>query len=237
MTSHRVRIGLLVPSSNTIMEQDIIRGVGPQATLHTARMHMTEATRAAENAMLDRYLPQAIADIASARPHITIFGCTSASALRGEEYDKELCSLISEQTGGVTISTIAAVNDAIAASAASRVAILTPYGEELNVKIRESIAATGVEVIAIEGMGITENFDCSVPAPEEITERGAELVDRSSADLLFISCTNFQALDAVASIERTAGVPVITSNSAVLRAVIEAINNAAAAALHESTTK
>ena len=153
MTQHQLRVGLLVPSSNTIMEQDIIRGVGRHASVHTARMHMTEATRAAENAMLDQYLPQAIADIASARPHITIFGCTSASALRGDEYDKELCSLISEQTGGVTISTIAAVNDAIAASAASRVAILTPYGEELNLKIRESIAATGVEVIAIEEIG------------------------------------------------------------------------------------
>ena len=237
MTPHPLRVGLLVPSSNTIMEQDIIRGVGRHASVHTARMHMTEATRAAENAMLDRYLPQAIADIASVRPDITIFGCTSASALRGEEYDKELCSLISAQTGGVTISTIAAVNDAIKASGASRVAILTPYGEELNVKIRDSIAAAGVEVIAIEGMGITENFECSVPAPEEITERAAALVNRSNAGLLLISCTNFRALESASSIEEATGVPVITSNSAVLRAVNEAINNAAAAALHESTTK
>ena len=38
-------------------------------------------------------------------------------------------------------------------------------------------------------------------------------------DLVFLSCTNFRALEAREHVERALGVPVVTSNSAALEAV------------------
>lgn len=213
------RVGLLVPSPNTIMEQDLNNGLDGLASVHTARMYLVETTRDAEAEMLDRYLPQAVADIATMKPDVTVFGCTSAGALRGPEYDRELCADIATKTGATTISTIKAVSDAISDVGARRVAVLTPYVDELNLKIRESIEASGVEVLEIDGLGIVDGFNLAEPPAAEIATRAIRLIGKTNPDLLFISCTNFAGLAAADHIESMTGVPVMTSNRAVLRAL------------------
>jgi len=40
-------------------------------------------------------------------------------------------------------------------------------------------------------------------------------------DCLFLSCTNWQAIDAIEPLEQKLGVPILTSNQAAIRAVIE----------------
>ena len=71
------RVGLIVPSSNSIAEVDFYRRLPSAATLHTARMHLEDATPEAEEEMLDEHLPRAIADIAS---HLTQAGMTPNGA-------------------------------------------------------------------------------------------------------------------------------------------------------------
>ena len=136
--SERQRVGLLVPSSNTVMERDLLAGLVDIAYIHSARMYLIETTADAEGRMLDDYLPQAIADIASLRPHITVFGCTSAGALRGLAYDRQLCKEIAKATSGTVISTIAAVSKALREAGGRRISVLTPYADHLNGKIRSS---------------------------------------------------------------------------------------------------
>ena len=56
------RVGLIVPSSNSVIEVDFYRRLPADATLHTARMYLEETTPEGESAMLDEYLPTAIND-------------------------------------------------------------------------------------------------------------------------------------------------------------------------------
>lgn len=218
MTEH-VRIGLIVPSSNTVMEVDLYRWLPERAQVHTARMFLEETTLEAEAVMLDEHVMPAARDLATARPHAVVFGCTSGGALRGNDYDDELCREISAVTGVDTISTIASVRQAIALRGGRRIGVITPYVEALNAKIRASIEADGVEVAGIHGLGIEENFAIAEVAPERIVRFAEECFGGARIDLLFASCTNLHALDAVGGIESSLGFPVVTSNQAVLEAV------------------
>jgi maleate isomerase len=83
--SEERRIGLIVPSSNTVVEVDFARGVPAGVTLHTARMFLAETTEAAERAMITRCLPRAAEDLASLHPHVVAFACTSGGAVLGAE--------------------------------------------------------------------------------------------------------------------------------------------------------
>ena len=222
-----VRGGLIVPSSNTVAEVDFYRRLPADATLHTARMHLVETTPEGEAAMLDDHLPAAIADLASARPDVVVFGCTSAGALRGNAYEAKLIARIGEQTGAEAISVAAAVRGAILARTGGRVGIVTPYVESLNEKIRESLEADGIEVAAIHGLGITENSAIAEVEPERITRFAQECFKDGGIDLLFASCTNFRAFDARAEMEQALGVPVVTSNHAALEATLDRIETAA----------
>lgn len=216
------RVGLLVPSANIVMERDLQRGLRDIASVHTARMFNVETTAEAEGAMLDEHLPRAISYIASLKPRAVVFGCTSAGALRGLSYDQEIRQRIHEETGAEAISTIAAATGAVAAIGARRLAILTPYIDELNVKIRESFEAVS-DVVGIEGFGIDNSFGLAEPTPTEIASCATDLIKRTSPDLLFISCTDFRGLEAAPVVENATGVPVVTSNSAVIAAVRESL--------------
>ncbi len=219
--SDAVRIGLIVPSSNTVMEVDLYRRLPDRFRVHTARMFLEETTPEGEAVMLDEHVMPAARDLGTARPHAVVFGCTSAGALRGNAYDEELCAGISEATGAETISTIASVRHAIADSGARRIGVITPYVASLNEKIRASIEADGVEVAAIHGLGIDENFAIAEVTPEQIVGFAVQRFAGGPAiDLLFASCTNFHAVDAMDAISEALGVPVVTSNQAVLETVL-----------------
>jgi maleate isomerase len=220
----------MIPSSNTMMEVDFQGGLPPHARLHTARMFMKDTTAAGENRMLDDFALPAARDLATANPHVVVFGCTSAGALRGNRFDAELCDQISEITGVPSVSTIQSVRIAIRTSGARRIAVITPYVDELNDKIKISIEADDIEVSRIAGMGITDNFAIAQVSAEEIVAFAESSVAGSTVDLIFASCTNFAALSAIGAMQDRLHLPVITSNQAVLAATVSAFTDAAPSA-------
>jgi maleate isomerase len=222
MTARTPRLGLMSPSSNTMMEPDFAGGLPRGTTLHTARMFLQDTTAAGENRMLDEFALPAARDLGTARPDIVVFGCTSAGALRGNDYDTRLCAQISELTGAPAVSTIGSVRSAIEASGAASIGVITPYVDELNEKIRASIEADGVQVAAIAGLGITDNFQIAQVSQDDIVAFAVRALGQLAAtgriDLIFASCTNFAAMAARQSITDRLGLPVVTSNQAVLAA-------------------
>ncbi len=211
------RVGLLIPSSNTVMEVDFQNGLASDIGLHTARMFMEETTPEAEGLMLDEYAMPAAVAVATARPDVIVFGCTSAGALRGNEYDAEFCRRIEAETGIEAISVIAAVASSIRRRGARRIGVVTPYIRALNDKIAASLEEQGdIEIVVIDGMGVTENFAIAGIDPQKIIDFARRTFDGLDLDLAFVSCTNLHGIDAIAGLEALLGVPVVTSNHAAL---------------------
>lgn len=69
------RVGLMIPSSNTMMEADFTRGLPDGMTLHTARMYMRDTTRQGEERMLDEFALPAARDLGTVSPDVVVFGC------------------------------------------------------------------------------------------------------------------------------------------------------------------
>jgi len=224
VTEARRRLGLVVPSSNTVMEVDFYRHLPANVTLHTGRMYLEETTPEGESVMLDVHTMPAARDVGTANPHVTVFGCTSAGALRGNDFDAYLCERIGEVTRSVPVSVIASVRAAIARRGVRRIGIVTPYVDSLNEKIRASVEEDGVEVAGIFGLQITENFAIASVTPQEIVAFAERSLGPLGVELVFASCTNFRAMEAIPALEPALGVPVVTSNQAALEAAVAAID-------------
>ena len=105
--------------------------------------------------------------------------------------------------------------------------MLTAYVDKLNQAIRAGLERRGLSVVHMAGLNITENFAISSVTPDEIVafaER--ELVGRAY-DLLFVSCTNFRAVEARPLLMKRLGVPVVTSNQAMIETALDAIGASA----------
>ena len=79
------RIGVIVPSSNTTVEADFMRILPADVTMHAARMFLAETTAEAERRMIYDHVPIAVTDLASLRPHVVAFACTSGGAVLGAD--------------------------------------------------------------------------------------------------------------------------------------------------------
>jgi maleate isomerase len=213
------RVGLLVPSSNSVMEVDFYRSLPHDTTLHTSRMYLDDSMPAGEELMLERFTLPAVAALGTVRPHVVVFGCTSEITARGGEFDREICARIGEMTGAKTVSVAASVNRALHETQALRVAVVTPYGDRVNERVRACVEAEGIEVSALYGMGLSP-AEGSAVTPESIYSFVQSCIGpRVPGEALFIACTNYQAMGALSLLKMTYDVPIVTSNLAALRAV------------------
>jgi maleate isomerase len=220
MKTSRKKIALLVPSSNTVMENDLHSALPKDRyTVHTDRMYLVETTREAETAMIQQHARPAASDLATTNPDLLVFGCTSAGALFGLDYDANFCKDLGKLANCRALGVINAASQAVSATGARRVALITPYNEDLTASVAMALAGDDREIVTAHGMGITINIKLADPDPDEIVAFARGKLRGVLFDTLFVSCTNFRALEAKPALEKTFEKRVITSNSAVVDAI------------------
>jgi maleate isomerase len=96
-----------------------------------------------------------------------------------------------------------------------RVVVTSPYPDSHHEAERVYLAQTGIEAIAMHGMGLEQGQEFASVTPEEIMQFSLAAWD-DSADGLFISCMNFDAMPVVQALEDRLGKPVVTSHTATL---------------------
>lgn len=216
------RVGIVVPSTNSMVETDFWRHAPDNVTVHAARMFLEETTAEDERRMISEFLPSAVRDLSTVRPDVVVFACTSAGAVLGTHGEQELIAQIHDAVGAPVVSTNDAVARALMRRGVKRPAVVTPYIPELTEKIVSGLAHHGIEGRDAVGMGIVDPFDIVLVGPRDIIAFVREHVDLDRVDGIFVSCTNFQGFDAIEALKTWSGLPVVSSNQAALeQAVLE----------------
>jgi maleate isomerase len=215
----RLRVALLLPSPNTVMEGDLYSGLpNDQFTVHANRMYLVECTRDAERRMIEEFAPRAADDLGTLKPDVLVFGCTSGGSLFGIEYDARICRELGQRAGCHGLGVISAVAEALERQTRSRLAIITPYNEDLTRSVASAVSA-GREIVCAYGMGIEDTVALADPTPAEIVAFARERLTGKTFDGIFVSCTNFRSFEARKALSEAFGVPVVTSNGAVVDAL------------------
>jgi maleate isomerase len=217
-------VGLIVPSSNTVMEADFHRRFSRPAVVVTTRIFLEDVTREAEEKMIREELPSAARLIATAEPKIVVFGCTSAGSLGGIKHDAEIGQSLAQITGAPSLTVVAAAIDALRELRAESVAVLTPYVEDLTDSVAQCISQAGFSVASAAGMGITSNREIGRVEPDEIARFAISRLRHSRADSVFLSCTNWRAVEALPQMQATLSQRVLSSNQSCLQRVSELIS-------------
>jgi maleate isomerase len=213
------RVGLIVPATNTVMEPDFHRRLGTRCAISTDRMFQVDVTRDSEITMLEHEFPRALRLVQSTAPNVIVFGCTSAGSLGGIQHDAELAARIKEQTGAQGVTVVASVLEQLRTLRAHRVAVFTPYIEDLTQSVAACILEAGCVVATAAGMGFSDNLKIGRVTPGEIATFVEAAMHGVQTDCVFLSCTNWQAVDAIPLVKARIGIPVITSNQATIDAV------------------
>ena len=207
-----IRLGVIVPSGNTLLETELcslpINGV----SFHFTRVVNCLDTEEELAAMADQ-APNAAELLSHAKMHAIAFGCTAGSFLYGKGYDLELIKKMASRVTVPCITTSTAVIKGLREMKINRVMLLTPYEQWLTQRGVEFLNANSFEVVGSEHLNFTDSQDMIDMTSEQIVE-WAKTKIKQNCDGVFISCTCFRGMGAAEQLEKDLGIPVVTSNQA-----------------------
>ncbi|MEM1520386.1 MAG: maleate cis-trans isomerase [Candidatus Korarchaeum sp.] len=213
-----LRLGILIPSSNTTMEVEFREMLPKGFSVHAARMRLREVTVEGLEEM-EREAEYEALKLRDAGVDVIGYGCTSGSLIKGPGHDEELERRIEEVSGRPAVATSGAVLRALRALNARRVAVATPYIDEINEREVYFLERNGFEVVDLKALRLRDNLEIGKVSAERLISL-VEGLDRSRADGVFISCTNLPTIGAIDYLERRLGKPVFSSNTATLWAML-----------------
>lgn len=212
MYGSRGRIGLMVPTGNSVMEPEFHRMAPDGVTTHANRVYLEDVTPASLRDM-EKDVERSAIGVASVRVGVLAFGCTSGSFVGGKGYDGRLIKTMEDATGVPATTTSTAVIRALRTLGVSCIALATPYTDEVTELEVKFLQDEGFEVTGWKGGGIVGVADIQECPPEESYRRARE-VDSDRAEAVFISCTGFRTIENLEKLEADLGKPVISSNQA-----------------------
>lgn len=209
-----VRIGMLTPSLNTVLEPLTAQMLAPltgHLSAHFSRFRVTQIALddAANSQFAMDPILNAAALLADAHCDVIAWNGTSASWL-GFETDRRLCAVIHARTGIKATSAILALNDLLERFGVRRLGLVTPYTSDVQARIMANYAQAGIETVAEAHCGLRDNFSFAEVAEEEI-EVMIRDVARVRPDAIAIVCTNMRGPIVAARLEQELGIPVFDS--------------------------
>ncbi len=216
MYGRRGRIGLITLASDSSVLPEYARVMPDGVAVYAAPIVLPrgEVNAAALAEMLEGdQLERAAELLIWTDVDLIVFACTTGSLVHGIGWDREVAARIAGASGRAATTTTTAVLGALQALGATSLAVATPYIEELNAIERQFLEESGFGVASIAGLGCATDAEIGQLEPEDAVSL-VERVNTPEADAVFISCTNFHCLPAIASLERRLGKPVVTSNLA-----------------------
>jgi maleate isomerase len=211
-----VRLGVIVPSVNSVVEAWYPRVVPDGVSVHFARMLMPAGTSPERIIEMDRTDGvHAIRQLASCRPQAIAYGCTASSVVQGHEFDAHLREEIRAIAGVPGTSATHSIFAACAALGMTRVTAVSPYADEIDAAEHRFFAEGGIATVAGANLGITGGDDLAAPEPEAILDLALGAWDAAS-DGTIIACLNFRSHPIIDELERRTGKPVVTSTQATL---------------------
>lgn len=218
MYGYRERIGLILPSTNTVAEQEFFRMAPEGISTHVTRVKLTATNPEGLKAMAGN-ARRAVDEMMSCLSDVIIYGCTSGSFLQGVEWERKFRKELSDLAQRPVLTTAHDCELALEALGKKKIAVATPYIDSLNEAACSYFASLGYEIVSVKGLGIEVATNIGKNPPHVIYNLGKSAVTKDT-ELLFLSCTGIRSIEVVELLEQDLGIPVFSSNIANLWAAM-----------------
>src|SRR5262245_57468950 len=208
------RVGLIIPSSNRMVEQEMVAAFPAGVHAHVTRLRMTGPNQVAQAELLPR-IEEAARSLVDARCEVVAFHCTANSMEGGHDGERAILATLERAGASRATTTITAIQRALDALGGRRIVLITPYSASVTEHEAEFLRQAGYEVLAAQGFALAGS-DAYCATPAQFWRDRALAAARPDADAYLISCANIAVFGVIAELEGNLGRPVVTSNQSVI---------------------
>ena len=213
MYGHRAKIGLIIPSNNTVIEPELAAMCPPGVTIHGNRI-LTHGNTPEGIVEMEKGAARAAAEFVRARMSVIAYACLATSLVKGAAWTRAVADRIAADTGGAATTAALATVEAALALGATRVSVATPYTLTVQAYVVPFLESIGLSVAATQTLDVQDSH-VLWKTPPEVVEALAVSVDRDDAQAVLILSTDLPSAGSIESLERKLGKPVVTTNQAI----------------------
>lgn len=212
VTEKRRGIGLVAPY-DFALDDECARFLPPGVPLYVTRTARVEDAKVTTEQALEvggaaAVIP-AVRSLVSATPASVAYACTSGSFVGGTAGETLLRQTIIEAGAPDAVTTSGAALEALRRLGIKKLAIATPYNEELTQLLADFFASAGFTVVRAGYLNADRDI---MHIGYDAVREMANLVDHPEAEAIFFSCTNLRTFDIIEELEATFHKPILTAN-------------------------
>ena len=208
----RARIGLIIPSSNRMVEPQAVRFLPAGVVPHFTRIFMTNKHKAPLEQLTPRIV-EAAQMLAESRCDVIVLQCTGTSMSGGVDAEKQVMAAMTAATGKPSISAASSLTSAFNALQANKLVFVSETARADHEKKLAYLKEAGYEILADKAVGLASSDQyCTMP-PKLWYDTALEL-RQDAAQCYFLSCANIHSIDTIVDLEAKLDRPVVTSNQA-----------------------
>ncbi|MCA1371809.1 hypothetical protein I6F15_31705 [Bradyrhizobium sp. BRP14] len=213
--SEQVVIGLIALSTDVVTEYELRKMLPSDGVSISSTRIETQNPITIENLRGHAHEIAEAAELFVPRESVNVFayGCTSGSALISQATLES--QLHRTAPGAKLTSPMTGAYKAFSQLGISRIAMLTPYPDEVTAAMVDCLREAGISVVSCASFHIENDYEIINVSPESIIAAG-EAINSADIDALFIPCTGLRTSTIIEPLEVRIGKPVITAHQAML---------------------
>jgi maleate cis-trans isomerase len=211
MNGKPVAVGLMVPENNTTMEPELLAWLPEGSCCRTLRIPRGQGMLSPAN--LPEYVDRALSlatEFVDEDIELVVYGCTAAGFMGGPARDAEVAAQLAKISGKRVVTAAGAMVAALEQIGARKIAVITPYLDLVNERIRAFLAQSGISVEILSTFHARTVEELAAIQPRQIAGRARDVM-QPGIDALFIACSQLPTRAIISDLERELGVPVWSS--------------------------
>lgn len=214
----KCKIGIVMPSTNTIVQPECESFRPRGVTNHVARITIKERPLGEEKAFLDHVasmragIGDAIDQVMTCKPDHLIMGVALEAFWGGVEQAENFRKGLEDSSGvGVTMGSDASCA-ALDFFKAKKIAVLTPHQPAGDKVVRDYLEEAGYEVVRLKSLKCASPITIAHSTPEQVFDAYRDM-DGDDIDAILQVGTNLAGAGVAAAAERWLGKPVLSMNA------------------------
>ena len=208
-------VGLIVLQTDETMEHELRHWLPSSVRLFHSRIPNSVDINSDSLQAMKQGLPTTAALLPSTTAfRVIAYGCTSAATVIGEQAVTDAVHSVFPRVA--VTNPLSAIKARLASLNAHRIALLTPYVPAVSQALIESLNKDGYQVVNVGSFNESRDDRVARIASQSLMHALEVLASENNVDAIVASCTNLRLSGLVQEATERLGIPVISSNSALV---------------------
>lgn len=221
MFRRRGKIGLIVPSNNTLIEAEI-NPILPEGVILQATRILTYGSDTESIIKMVKNVDRAVQELSADNVDVIIYCCLSTSLIMGKDWNKELTDRTSELRRCPVITAFDATVTGLKELKLSKIGLVSPYSRDVHKLLSKAFTNVGIQVVAEVNNPIEDMDEVPKVNPSRVYDMARKVFSKAAEGICIVA-TDLPTFPVIQVLEADLGIPVVTTNQAIIYVALKQI--------------